>query len=175
MPPTPAPVPQSADPAKSPARSRPHSSLSPTPRFDAARWSRSYPHPSRVRAQSSPLDEIQPPSPTRTSQSPRSKARPPRAARPSLPWLPLRLFRATLPPPARARSCLCSTPPGRGPISGAISRAVITFSCNAETIASSGEPMSATNVDPAVNKLNTCAGRGAVKVTMASARAMVPA
>ena len=35
--------------------------------------------------------------------------------------------------------------------------------------------MSATNVGPVVIELNTCAGRGAVNVTIASARAMVPA
>jgi hypothetical protein len=34
--------------------------------------------------------------------------------------------------------------------------------------------MSATNVTPVVSNPNTCAGRGAVKVTMASARAIVP-
>src|ERR1700716_3807862 len=63
---------------------------------------------------------------------------------------------------------------GRGASSGAMSRAVITFSCSDETMASSGEPMSATYVDPLVSELNTCAGRGAVNVTTASERAIVP-
>ena len=40
-------------------------------------------------------------------------------------------------------------------------------------IASSGEPMPATYVGPTVSPLNTCAGRGAVNVTIESTLAII--
>src|SRR5271157_3853473 len=59
---------------------------------------------------------------------------------------------------------------GRGASSDAKSRAVVTSSFNSAWIAASGEPIGATITGPRVSCPNTCAGRGAVKVTMASAR-----
>jgi hypothetical protein len=63
---------------------------------------------------------------------------------------------------------------GRAESSSVKSRAVDTCIFNAEMIASSGEPMAAHNEGPVVNDANTWAGRGAVKVTTASAFATRP-
>src|SRR5262249_10737824 len=60
----------------------------------------------------------------------------------------------------------------RGPIKEAISTALIKLSFSLVIIARGGDPIGATNTSPAVNSENTCAGRGAVKVTTALARAM---
>ena len=64
---------------------------------------------------------------------------------------------------------------GRGPIKGAMSSAAITLSWSELTMAVSGEPIGMTSVGPSVRHPKRWAGRGAVKVTMASARAIVPA
>ena len=59
-------------------------------------------------------------------------------------------------------------------MNGAMSLGVIRFSCRDDRIASFGEPIGAMTVGPSVNPPNTCAGLGAVNVTIASARAMAP-
>ena len=63
---------------------------------------------------------------------------------------------------------------GRGAISCVMSLNVIRESFSEDWIASSGEPIGAIRVGPKVRFPNTCAGRGAVKVTIASARATAP-
>ena len=57
---------------------------------------------------------------------------------------------------------------------GLTSRAVIRLSWREEVTASSGDPIGATTVGPVVSMPKTCAGRGAVKVTTASALATAP-
>ena len=56
----------------------------------------------------------------------------------------------------------------RGASSAAKSRGVVTSRFRLDTMASDGEPIGATTIGPRVSSPKTCAGRGAVKVTMAS-------
>jgi hypothetical protein len=63
---------------------------------------------------------------------------------------------------------------GLGANNSAISAAVIKFIFNDDRTASSGDPIGAITIGPFVRFPNTCAGRGAVKVTMAFARATAP-
>ena len=49
---------------------------------------------------------------------------------------------------------------------------MVTSSFSFDSIAASGDPIGATITGPRVSCPNTCAGRGAVNVTMASARAI---
>ena len=51
---------------------------------------------------------------------------------------------------------------------------MITFSCSDEMTASAGEPIFATTVGPEVSWPKICAARGAVNVTIESARATLP-
>ena len=128
-----------------------------------------------AKARSSARDEIRQPWAAQTSASPPLPDPLRRAARPCPPSPPLPLCRPILQPPARARRLPLFDSAGRGSISGAKSRAVITFSCSDETIASSGEPIACDVRRPRRSAaLKTCAGRGAVKVTIESARAISP-
>ena len=61
---------------------------------------------------------------------------------------------------------------GRGAKNAARSCAVVTSSLSLDSMAASGEPIGATITGPRVSCPNTCAGRGAVNVTIASARAI---
>ena len=70
---------------------------------------------------------------------------------------------------ARGRTCPCCCRAAAARADAAKSRGVVTSRFSAETIASAGEPMGATRIGPRVRWPKTCAGRGAVKVTMASA------
>src|SRR5512147_867856 len=61
----------------------------------------------------------------------------------------------------------------RGRSKDAMSSGVMTFRFSEDEIASGGEPIGVTIVGPSARRLNTWAGRGAVKVTTASARAIL--
>ena len=95
----------------------------------------------------------------------------PRATRPCPPSRPLPTFPATRRRSARGRTCLCCCRAG----ASAKQRRKVARGSDFElelrlTMASGGDPMGATTTGPRVSSPKTCAGRGAVKVTMASAR-----
>ena len=96
----------------------------------------------------------------------RSAAMPAIAAAPALPSDPP--ITSTCP-----KLPLCASG-GRGAMSGATSCGVVILSASDEVAASSGEPIGAMTIGPSHRCPKTWAGRGAVKVTTASARATDP-
>ncbi len=73
---------------------------------------------------------------------------------------------------AHVRTCPCCCRQDDGASSAAKSRGVASSSASLLTMASGGDPMGAITMGPRVRSPKTCAGRGAVKVTIASAWAM---